>query len=577
MNESIEKTFPVVCIGASAGGLESIVELLEGMPVDTEMAFVCIQQLDRMSESLLPAILGRATLMPTLEVKDGMQVERNHVYVIPPNTVMTVSKGILRLTPRSHDGHGVNMCIDTFLFSLAKEQSSLGIGIILSGTGNDGSAGIIALKEAGGITFAQDEETAKYKDMPCHAKATGCVDFVLSPRAIALKLETFPSLLSHDNIFNEILFLLKRMSGVDFFHYKSATINRRIARRMLISHQDTLESYLEALKVNPWELEALYQDVLISVTRFFRDPETFNYLQTDVFSNLVQNRSDEKPLRIWVPACSTGEEIYSLVIVLIESLGDVFAQTSVRFFGSDVNDNNIKIARLGVYPVSIEKDVSAERLERFFTRVERGYQVKPLLRDRCVFAKQNVTSDPPFSKIDLISCRNFLIYLSASLQKKVILTFHYALNPGGFLLLGPAENVSGFRDLFNVVDQKAKLYSKKQAQTPRSLEYLFTPSIPETFPVIKKKDENEDLNMSMSIQREADRVAIAKYEQPAVVINEAMEILQFRGDTNLYLRQARGTPSLNLFKMSQEGLEAELKNCINRVISSNISFKKENI
>lgn len=587
-----QKSFPVVGIGASAGGLEAISDLLRHLPTDTGMAFVCIQHLDPNHVSLLTSILAKTTSMKVLEVIHKMPVEPNHVYVIPPNTCMTLSENILKLSPRvasQCDGHKP---IDIFFKSLAENRGSQAIGIVLSGTASDGSEGVIAIKQEEGITFAQDEKTAKFEQMPHNAIATDCVDFVMSTKKIADQLvsisrnpipntsgtQTRELNPEEDGTFHKIVLLLKKTSGVDFVNYKPATIKRRVIRRMAINRKDTLQDYLEILKDNPKELDALHQDVLIKVTRFFRDPEIFKILQKEIFPNIVKDKSNEKPLRIWVPACSTGEEIYSLAIVLLEYLGDGISDFPIQFFGSDIKDSCIAAARAAVYPETIAQDVSPERLKRFFNKVERGYQITKSIRDRCVFAKQNVTADPPFSRIDFISCRNLLIYFTNALQNAVIPTFHYALNPDGFLLLGPSESAINFPDLFKCVNQKAKIYSKKQTQSP----YVFgrvssSPSIPEKFSIPEKPNFTEESHILMSVQKEADRVFVAKYEKAGVVINEAMEILQFRGDTSDYLKQAPGTPSRNLFKMVREGLLTVLRTALDKVTKEGTALKKENI
>ena len=591
-NKETQKiAFPVVGIGASAGGLEAFSELLRHLPVDTGMAFVCIQHLSPSHESLLASILAKSTRMQVLEITNGMPVEANHVYVIPPNACLTISGGVLKLMPRPETPSEVNLPIDVFLRSLAQEMGSRAIGVVLSGTASDGSAGIKAIKEEGGITFAEEEQSAKFEQMPHNAIATGCVDFILNPKAIAESLGSIsrhpyanPSesqiqklLPETDDAFHQIVLLLKKVSNVDFSGYKPATIKRRVIRRMVLSRKETLQDYLGILRNDPQELAALHQDVLIKVTVFFRDPEIFKILQQDVFPHIVKNKSNETPLRIWVPACSTGEEVYSLAIALLEHLGDDANHIPIQFFGSDIKESCIEAARAGTYSESIAQDVSSERLKRFFNKVDRGYQIAKLIRDRCIFAKQNVTADPPFSKIDLISCRNFLIYITPILQKKVIPTFHYALNPGGFLLLGQSESAMDFKDLFKCVNQKAKIYSKQQKQSHYAFGYVASPSAPEKFPALKKPDENEESRIALNVQREADRMVMAKNEQAGVVINETMEILQFRGDTSYYLKQAPGTPSLNLFKMVREGLLTELRTALNQVMKEGGSFKKENI
>lgn len=555
------------------------------------MAFVFIQHLAPSHVSMLATILSKETSMPVTDVISGIRIEPDHVYVIPPNTCMTIAAGALRLVPRSDERCEVNHPIDIFLRSLAKEEGSQSIGIILSGTASDGSAGVMAIKEEGGITFAQDKKTAKFEQMPQNAIATGCVDFVLSPEKIAGRLADIrrgPHLNPSDSQiqklvsgaegpFKEIIFLLKKASGVDFACYKPETIKRRLTRRMALNRKDTLQDYLEILKKNPLELEALHQDVLIKVTQFFRDPEIFQALQHEVYPHILKNKSNETPLRIWVPACSTGEEVYSLAIALLEHLGSDSHHLPIQFFGSDIKDSCIETARNAVYPESITQDVSPERLKRFFNKVDRGYQITKLIRDRCIFAKQNVAADPPFSRIDFISCRNLLIYLAPALQQTVINTFHYSLNPDGFLLLGPSESMTSFPELFKCVNKKARIYSKKQAHTYRLFANVSSAYVPEKFPLQKKMNHGEESRVVLNAQREADRVIVAKFEQAGVVINEAMEVLQFRGDTSSYLKHAPGTPSRSLLKMAREGLLAEIRGSLQKVIKKGGAYKQDNI
>lgn len=590
-HETLKSAFPVVGIGASAGGLEAFSDLLSHLPNDTGMAFVCIQHLDPAHVSLLSVLLAKTTSMQVLEVENGMPVKPNHVYVIPPNTCMTISAGVLKLAPRLVAQAGVHKPIDVFFRSLAEDRGNRAVGIILSGTASDGSAGIVAIKEAGGMTFAQEEKSAKFDQMPHNAIATGCVDYILNPERIAANLkntghnpqaslvegEIEKLLPETDEAFQKIVLLLKKTSGVDFVNYKPGTIKRRIIRRMAINRKETLQAYLDSLNANPQELETLHQDVLIKVTRFFRDPEIFKVLQKEVFPRIIKDKSNEKPLRIWVPACSTGEEIYSLAIALMESLGDETHHIAIQFFGSDIKDSCIAAARAGIYPESIAQDVSAERLKRFFNKVEKGYQITKSIRDRCVFAKQNVIADPPFSRMDFISCRNLLIYFTAALQNTVIPTFHYALNPDGFLLLGPSESVMNFQDLFKCVNQKAKIYSKKITQSHYTFKRVSLPYVSEKFPILIKSDPSKEFSVLLKVQKEADRVVIAKNERAGVVVNESMEILQFRGDTSDYLKQAPGTPSRNLFKMAREGLLKELRTALDKVTKEGMAFKKENI
>lgn len=576
--------FPIVGIGASAGGLEAFTSLLQHLPPDTGMAFVLVQHLSPSHKSLLTSLLEKKTAMPVTEVTDGLAVEPNHVYVIPPNTCMCISDGKLHLQSRS-DFHNKapNLPIDFFLTSLAEHQKSAAIGVILSGTASDGSRGVQAIKSQGGITFAQDEKTAQFGMMPQNAAATGCIDFVLSPEKIAQELVHLSKhpylrggtkaeeLIPEEEHFSEILSLLHKASKIDFKNYKPNSLKRRILRRMMLNKIETLKAYIPYLVQHPKELQLLSQDTFISVTRFFRDPEIFDALKLDVFPQLLQSHGTE-PIRIWVLGCSTGEEVYSIAISFLEFL-EGKSNYRIQFFATDIKESSIESARKGIYAETIAADVSEERLQKFFIKVDKGHQIIKSIRDLCVFARQNVTADPPFSKIDLISCRNLLIYLDAASQKRVLPIFHYALKPTGFLLLGQSENVL-FPELFNAVNRKAKIYSKNAAQKTPPLtlgrgplsSLLSEPNKPLPPGIVSGVSD---------IQREADRVILKKHPHAGVVVDEEMKVVQFRGDTSQYLRHLPGTASLDLFKMIREDLLPILNNAIRKAKEEQVSFKMQ--
>ncbi len=457
-DRSKEKTFFIVGIGASAGGLEAFTNLLEHLPPDTGMAFVLVQHLAPTKDSMLAELLSKATSMPVREVQDGMTVEPDHVYVIPPNTALAVFHGKLRLLPRG-ETHTQHMPVDFFFRSLAEDQEQSAVGIILSGTGSDGSLGIRAIKAEGGIVLAQDEQSAKYNGMPKSAVATGAVDFILPPEKIAAELARIsrhpvmtlltamkpgPLLSAGEDDLNKIFMRIRTATGVDFTYYKQATILRRITRRMLLHKIEALEQYVRYLQENPTEVGILYQDILINVTSFFREPETFTTLKNVVFPRILENRPSDMPLRVWVPGCSTGEEAYSLAMCFSEFSEERSVSHPIQFFASDIDEAAIEKARQGLYPDNIVQDVSPERLRRFFSKTEQGYQISKAIREQCVFARQNLIKDPPFSKMDLISCRNLMIYFGPMLQKKAVPVLHYALNPTGYLMLGRSESIGEF-------------------------------------------------------------------------------------------------------------------------------------
>ena len=568
------KSFPIVGIGASAGGLEAFTQLLGALPVDTGLAFVLVQHLDPKHESMLTTLLARATPLPIHEARDGMHIEANHIYVIPPNTNLAVLHGRLSLMPRT-EARGLHLPVDYFFRSLAADQQSRAIGVILSGTASDGTEGLRAIKAEGGLTFAQDEKSAKYNGMPHSAIAAGVVDFVLPPEGIAREMArlgrhpyvALPAaakaedpLPESDENLNKVFILLRAAAGVDFSCYKPTTLKRRIARRMALHKIESLGHYVRFLKQTPGEVDALYQDLLINVTSFFREPEAFEALKKTVFPRLLKDRPARTPIRVWVPGCSTGEEAYSIAITLIEFLGTKGASVPVQVFATDISEPAIGKARVGIYPVGIAADVSAARLRRFFVKYDGGFQISKAVRDLCVFSRQDVTKDPPFSKLDLISCRNLLIYFGPELQKRVIPTFHFALKPAGLLLLGGSETIGGFADLFALADRRHKLYTRKPAA--HRLEFAL--------PLHGRPEEKDGPGQTAApaspagfdYQKEADRIVLSKYTPPGVVVNEHLDILQFRGHTGPYLEPAPGSASLNLLKMARDGLLLELRSAL---------------
>src|SRR5713101_8535277 len=587
--------FPIVGVGASAGGLEAFTQLLKALGSGTEMAYVLVQHLDPPHKSALTELLAKATEMPVRQVTDATPVEPNRVYVIPPNVDMTISRGILRLTPRT-ETRGHHMPIDSFLRSLAEDQRSNAIGVILSGTASDGTLGLAAIKAEGGITFAQDEKSAKYDGMPRSALAAGCVDLVLPPDGIAEELaricehpyvahspsSTIAKLIpDSDPHLKNILLSLRMANKIDFSDYKPATVKRRILRRMTLHKIEKVKEYVHFLQRHPAEVEALYEDILIHVTSFFRDSGAFEAVKTEVFPTILKHRSPEEPIRIWVPGCSTGEETYSHAISLIEFLGDRKANIPIQLFGTDLGQASIDKARAGIYPESIAADVSPQRLQRFFTKVDGGYRITKTIRDMCVFARHNLLQDPPFSRIDIISCRNVLIYFGLVLQKRVMPIFHYALRPRGFLMLGSSEGIMGTAsDLFELMDRKHKIYCRKS--TPARLHFDFAasqhPLEAGNLATDKEASRKSEGGVRLfELNKEADRILLTKYAPVAVVINEDLEVLQSRGHVGLYLELAPGRADLNILKMAREGLLFDLHTAINKAKKDGIPVQKENV
>jgi two-component system CheB/CheR fusion protein len=577
-----------VGIGASAGGLEALNEFFSNLGSDTGLAYAVVQHLAPSHESMLSEILSRATSMKVRQAGQGQRVEPDHVYVIPPARDMTIAEGVLRLAPRPPGGRQF-FPIDQFFRSLAEECRTRAIGVVFSGTASDGMQGLKAIKSAGGITFAQDERSAKFPEMPRSAVASGAVDFVLPPAGIAQEIarlrnhphvratatEAEPVQATEGPHLDRILYTLRTVKGSDFTHYKQSTVQRRIRRRMALARIDRLEDYANYLAATPAEVEALYDDVLINVTSFFRDPAAFKALQKKVFATITRRRDAHARTRIWVPGCSTGEEVYSLAIALSEFMSERTGEHQVQIFGTDVSETIVERARVGRYPSGISADVSPERLRRFFLKTADGYQVNKTIRDLCVFAKHNLLNDPPFGRIDLVSCRNVLIYFTPLLQKRALSLFHYALRPGGYLVLGSSEHIGALTDLFTLVDKRNKIYSRRDVH---SRIYFGTSAGEGMLP-----PPNEGANLKVTeargidIQHEADRIVMSRYVPAGVVVDSEMDILQFRGHTGPYLEPKSGGASLNLLRMAREGLVSELRSAFQRARREGVAVRRDRV
>ncbi len=576
--------FPVVGIGASAGGLDAFKKLLKAIPEDSGMAYVLVQHLDPKHESLLPELLQKVTKIPVIEITDDIKVHPDHIYVIPSNKMMVATDGVLLLAPRPEKNNtGRNLPIDLFFTSLAQVHQEHAIGVVLSGTASDGTQGLKAIKDHGGITFAQDEASAEYEGMPHSAVEAGVVDFILPPGDIPKKLleVTNKTILSDEelqnvpkqdeDVFKQILSLLRIRKGVDFTYYKQTTIRRRILRRMVVNKNEETGDYLKFLRGNNPEQDLLYQDMLIPVTSFFRDKKVFEDLCNNVFPTILKNKIPGEITRIWVAGCSTGQEAYSFAICFKEFLGDNHER--IQIFGTDLSEPAITKARTGMYEKNEVDGVSPQRLKEYFTKINGGYQVNKSIRDMCVFAHHNFLKDPPFGKMDCVSCRNVLIYMEPYLQKKALTTFHYALNPKGFLLLGKSETTGGVPDLFAAVGKNDKLYTRKdvpgrfmQVASQRSEQILNRPA-----------DSIKSETLRTDFQKTADDILLTKYTPAGVVVNETMDIVHFRGNTGNYLEQAPGKPSHNLLMMAKNGLGFELRNILHKAKMDKVPVIKENI
>jgi two-component system CheB/CheR fusion protein len=566
----------VVGVGASAGGLEAFTELLSHLPGDTGMAFVLIQHLDPSHESHLTELLSKASKMPVSEVKDETRVEANRVYVIPPRRNLGISEGVLHTSARPATGR--NMPIDSFLRGLAAECGSKALGVILSGTASDGTLGLQAIKTVGGITFAQEMRTAKFDGMPGSAIAAGVVDFILPPAAIARQLAAIARASQAaiepgeaieppgDRELTKILRLVRNSTGVDFTHYKHSTLVRRIKRRMALRGFEKLEDYSRDLEQNRDEANALCENCFITVTAFFREPGVFAELKKRIFPALLDGRGPQDPIRIWVPGCATGEEAYSIAICLMEFLDDAKVSVPFEIFATDISEGAIERARAGTYSGAALAHVSPQRLARFFTRAERGYQIAKIIRDVCVFARHNLAQDPPFSKLDLISCCNVLIYLEAGLQRKVLSILHYSLRPTGFLVLGPSEGIGTLSESFHQVLKTHRIYRKLPA-ADKPVQRLSEGR--RTEGRLDPRGRITGGQAGPDVLREADRLVLAEPGPAGVIIDDDMNIVHVRGRTAPYLELSPGEPTQNLLKLAREGLIAGLGQAIRAARETN--------
>lgn len=558
--------FPVVGLGASAGGLEAFEQFFRHAPPDSGMAFVLVSHLDPSHASILTEILQRVTTMPVVEVQDQMQILPNRVYVIPPNRDMTIFHGALQLSIPTMP-HGQRMPIDAFLRSLAEDQSEKACGIILSGTGTDGTLGLRAILGAGGITLAQEPTTAKFDGMPVSAIQAGYVTHILPvekmPEALISGIHTLipPSPPIALSGINRILLQLRTSTGHDFSLYKKSTITRRIQRRMSQNNIDDAESYTRFLKENPSEIKSLFKELLINVTNFFRDQDAFIALKQDILPTLLADKPDNYIFRVWVAGCATGEEAYSIAIVLHELMEEYCYVFKVQLYSTDLAEDTITTARAGYYPPNIAQDVTPERLRRFFIKEDAGYRVKKEIREMVVFAVQNIIKDPPFTTLDLLSCRNLMIYLEPELQNRLIPAFHYALKPGGVLFLSPSEGIGNHTELFTPLNRKWKFYratpttATTRAMLTSNLNWAAAPTHKTPEDIMKSARETNLAELTR-------RLLLQFYAPTSVVTDLKGNILYVYGETGKYLRPAPGHATLNMIDMAQEGLQLELRSAI---------------
>ncbi len=581
--------FPVVGIGASAGGLAAIEEFLAAMPTGNPlgMAIVLVQHLDPDHKSLLLDLVKRYTHMEVAWAEDGMEVRSGCAYVMPPNKDMALVGGVLRLV-EPEAPRGQRLPIDYFFRSLAADQRERAVCIVLSGTGSDGTLGVRAVKGEGGMAIAQTPGTAAYDGMPRSAIATGLVDYVLAPADMPEQLLGYVSRAfgrapqparaippGADDLLPQVLHLLRDRSGHDFTHYKANTLRRRVERRMAVTRIDRMQDYLALLKRDTLEVETLFRELLIGVTNFFRDAPAFEALAAEALPGLVAGHAPGDPVRVWVPGCSTGEEAYSIAMLLKEQAGSVKRNVTAQVFATDIDAEAIERARAGVYPASIMADVSPERLARFFVQDGDTYRVTKSVRDCLVFAKQDVTKDPPFSRVDLISCRNLLIYMDGVLQQRLMPLFHYAINPGGYLFLGSSETIGDAADLFAAIDKKWKLFKRRSTVTPRQ---LLTSTMPLPGAAADARSARTPaVPMRVRVRDLAEKVLLDKHAPACVVINAEGDVLYIHGHTGRYLEPAAGEPSGSLFKMAREGLRLEITAGVRKVLAQKEAVRYERL
>ncbi len=576
-SDTSENKFLIVGMGASAGGLEAFKEFFEAMPESSGMAFVLVQHLDPTHKSLMVQLLKSHTEMEVLEVKDNTKVEPDKVYVIPPNRDMAILNGTLHLLVPSA-ARGFRRPIDYFLRSLAEDQLEKAVGIILSGTGTEGTLSLKIIKGNGGLSLVQDPETAKYDGMPRSVIAAGAEDFVLPVKEMPEFLLKYAKnrkfkrkdesaqIVTPTELLEKIFILLRNETGCNFSDYKSSTVIRRIEKRMALNQIDKLEKYIAYLQKNRSEIQKLFKELLIGVTAFFRDSEAFEALRNDMIPEIINGKKEGDTIRIWVPGCSTGEEAYSLAILFDEAIGKQKKDLKVQIFASDMDESAIRTARVGVYPETIGTDIQKDFLMRYFIRENATYRVKKEIRDLVIFAEHNLIKDPPFSKQDMVSCRNLLIYLNVNAQKKVFAIFHYALNPGGILFLGSSESLGDYAGLFEVVDRKHKIFIHKEAKHDKmpDIGYLFREPVRLKTPLtsLEPREHRE------SLAQITERMLLDNYAPACAIVNSKGDAVYFSGNTGKYLQPSPGVARLNIVDMAREGLKIDLRTIISKAMKS---------
>ncbi len=572
--------FPIVGIGASAGGLAAFETFFSAFPnkSGSGMVFIIVQHLAPDHKSMLTELIARYTRMQVFEVEHGMVVKPDCIYIIPPNYDMAFLNGALQLLEPAAP-RGQRLPIDFFFRSLAQDQHARAIGIVLSGTGSDGAQGVRAIKGEGGMVMAQSFDSTEYDGMPRSAVATGMVDFVLPPEEMPAQLlayvshafgkikgEAHSTNLKVDEGLKKIFVLLRAQTGHDFSRYKLNTINRRVERRMAVQQLEHINDYVQYLRKNPAEVEALFRDLLIGVTNFFRDPEAFMALEEEAIVRLLSNKPVGAAIRVWVPGCSTGEEAYSIAILLQERMDALKANFKLLVFATDIDNRAIEHARAGIYTTGISADISSERLKRFFTVEPDGgfYRINKFIRDMLVFSEQDVIKDPPFSRIDLISCRNLMIYMGPELHKKLIPLFHYALNPGGILFLGTSESIGDHLDLFATLNRSAKIYERKDAGIPPRQSLTRLPPFQTEDGAAQRQAAKSAENTVAQLRELTERTLLQQYAAAGALVNDRGDILYLHGRSGQYLEPAAGEAGLNILKMARQGLRPALTTALHK-------------
>lgn len=567
--------FPITCIGASAGGLEAIQNFLTNMPVETGIAFIVVTHMDPHHASLMPSLIQNRTKIPVFQVKSGTTVEPDTIYVIPPDRDLSIQNRVLELTAPSAPSAGPKLPINTFLRSLAEDQKEYAIAVIMSGMGTDGTLGIKAIKSEMGMVIVQDPETAAFNSMPVSAIQTGLADYILPPDKMSEYLVDYvkrfligggakpvpPGRIPASDL-EKIYSQLRSVTGHDFSHYKESTIFRRINRRMYVHHIDTIREYSAFIEKNPYEAKALFKELLIGVTSFFRDPEAFEALKSALKEDL-STKPKESSIRGWVVGCSTGEEAYSTAIILDECKEELGLNLDIKLFATDIDEDAIEKARYGVYPASIAEDISDDRLRKYFEREDDSYRIKRFIRDMMIFAEHSVIRDAPFTKLDLITCRNLLIYLNTELQKKIIPLFHYSLNPGGILFLGSSETIGTFSGIFASLDTKWKIYEREENHAYNYPMIEFPLGSARRSGELQKQARPRPVELSVVIEKNL----LEYHTPPAIVMDRKGDIVYIHGRTGNYLEPAPGvTRVYNAFEMAREGLKSQLPGLIRNAV-----------